>query len=218
MNRRLANDLARWEAGDASLAELERRHPHADLSALTGLHARLTHLSGAPSPDPAAAWMTVAARLLDRGAVPDRSRRLRRPVVAALIAAVLAVPAVSYAAAPDAVRTAVQRVAELFPGVDDDGRHSDGPDDDAPPTTTSGPGTDQHSTDEQPPTSDPAPGATTDTDDGTDAPADTDDDVTPDGHSDDGAEVGGEPSPSGSDDATTTTEPDGAGSPDAPDD
>lgn len=124
MNRRLARDLARWEAGEASLDDLTRRHPYADLAALTALPTRLSHLSDAPTPDPTVAWASVATRLTDREVAAPRSRRLRRPVVVAIAVAALAVPTVSYAG-PDAVRSTWRKVTDLIPGVDDSPRSGD---------------------------------------------------------------------------------------------
>ncbi len=114
MNGRLAHDLARWEAGDLAVDEVARRHPGIDIVALTGLHARLSHLTEAPSPDPAVAWAAASTRI-GAGSPSARARRFRRPAVIAVLAAVLAVPTVSYAAAPDAVRSTLHRVTHLFP-------------------------------------------------------------------------------------------------------
>lgn len=172
MMRRLDHDLARWEAEEITLEEVARRHPGASISAVTGLHARLTSLADAPSPDPSAAWTAVTKRL-PTGPPTARSRRLRRPVIAALVASLLAIPTVSYAAAPDAVRSAVRRVADLFPGTDD-ARGGEGVDDDITPTTASEP-----SGGDPDPSSGPHPGTTADDDDGDSDAGDSDDDDDP---------------------------------------
>lgn len=118
-DRALHGDLARWQAGELSAAELRQRHPAADVDVALAAHARLLALADTPVPDAGAAWSRVAASLPTRGA-PSRPRRLRRPVVAAIVAAVLAGPAVSYAAAPDAVRSGIRQVVDLFTDRRDD--------------------------------------------------------------------------------------------------
>jgi hypothetical protein len=214
MNRHLARDLARWEAGDASLDDLARRHPRADVAALTALRTRLSHLGDAPSPDPAVAWASVASRLTDREVAAPRSRRLRRPMVVAIIAATLAVPTVSYAA-PDAVRSTWRKVADLVPGLDDS--HPRPGDDGTPPAAVPNPVGEHRST------SDPHQPSTgtqnsTDARDNTSAEDPVADDDTPTAvvESDDPeststtevhADDDGTPPPAGS---TTTTDADGA--------
>jgi len=63
MNRRLEEDLERWEAGFASLAELEERHPGQDVHDLTELHRQLTALSREATPDPDSGWQRLSVRL-----------------------------------------------------------------------------------------------------------------------------------------------------------
>jgi hypothetical protein len=63
MNPRLEEDLERWEAGLASLAELEERHPGQDVHDLTELHRQLTALSREATPDPVRGWQRLNARL-----------------------------------------------------------------------------------------------------------------------------------------------------------
>jgi hypothetical protein len=63
MNRRLKQDLERWEAGLAPLAELEERHPGSDVHDLTELHHRLTALGLEATPDPESGWQRLSARL-----------------------------------------------------------------------------------------------------------------------------------------------------------
>jgi hypothetical protein len=66
MNQRLEEDLERWEAGLASLAELEERHPGQDVHDLTELHRQLTALSRQATPDPDRGWQRLSARLPER--------------------------------------------------------------------------------------------------------------------------------------------------------
>ena len=121
MSRRLDEDLAGWEAGALPLDDLRRLHPDDDVDALVGLHERFSALAAEPTPDPAAAWAALAPRLTDPGSARVRPRRRsRRAVVAAVIASALAVPTVSYAAAPDAVRSVARQVRDLLPGSSDD--------------------------------------------------------------------------------------------------
>jgi hypothetical protein len=127
----LDDDLARWEAGDLSLDDLRRRHPGEDVDALLALHGRLLALAEEPTPDAAAAWAVAMPTVFGPPAAPRRRRRSRRAVVAASIAAFLAVPTVSYAAAPEAVRSVVREVRDLLPGLpdtDDDGPTGGGTD------------------------------------------------------------------------------------------
>src|SRR5512132_377410 len=63
MNRRLEEDLERWEAGLALLAELEERHPDSEVHDLTELHHRLTALGREATPDPESGWQRLNARL-----------------------------------------------------------------------------------------------------------------------------------------------------------
>lgn len=120
MRRPLDRDLQRWEAGELSLAEIEARHPGQDVEALVGLHARVARLGSHPVPDPEAAWELLRTRLAPRRSETPRLRphRSRRRVVAAVVAVVIAAPAVSYAAAPDAVRAVAREVTDLLPGGD----------------------------------------------------------------------------------------------------
>lgn len=131
MRRPLDDDLQRWEAGELSLAEIEARHPGQDVEALVGLHARVARLGSRPAPDPEAAWELLRTRLEPRRSETARPRphRSRRRVVAAVVAVVIAAPAVSYAAAPDAVRAVAREVTDLLPGSDGTDR-PEMPDDD----------------------------------------------------------------------------------------
>ena len=65
MNRHLEEDLERWEAGLAPLAELEEHHPGPELHDLTDLHHQLTALGREATPDPEGGWQRLSARLPD---------------------------------------------------------------------------------------------------------------------------------------------------------
>lgn len=137
-DRARRDDVACWQAGELSEDELRRRHPGSEVDDALAAHARLLAWAQAPVPDPALAWPQVAAALPAQG--PRRSRRLRRPAVAAIVAAVLASPAVSYALAPDAVRSGIRQVADLFTDGRDDRRRPDVGAESDDTTVTPGPG------------------------------------------------------------------------------
>jgi hypothetical protein len=122
MNRRLKEDLERWEAGLAPLAELEERHPGSDVHDLTELHHRLTALGLEATPDPESGWQRLIARLpepepgiiLLRPTQPKHRRVLTPRRVAALgLAAALTLTGGLAAAdvLPDPAQDAVANVA-----------------------------------------------------------------------------------------------------------
>ena len=63
MNRRLEEDLERWEAGLAPLAELEEHYPGPELHDLTDLHRQLTALGREATPDSEGGWQRLSALL-----------------------------------------------------------------------------------------------------------------------------------------------------------
>jgi len=63
MNRHLEEDLERWEAGLAPLAQLEEHHPGPEVRDLTELHHQLTALGREATPDPERGWQRLSARL-----------------------------------------------------------------------------------------------------------------------------------------------------------
>jgi hypothetical protein len=63
MNRHLEEDLERWEAGLAPLAELEEHHPGPEVHDLTELHHQLTALGREATPGPERGWQRLSARL-----------------------------------------------------------------------------------------------------------------------------------------------------------
>lgn len=120
MRNRLAADLGRWETGELSLVELEARHPGHDVGSLIGVHARMATLTSEAVPDPEPAWAVLSTVLAAHPRAATRRRPpSRRRCVAAIVAAMIAMPAVSYAAAPDAVRAIARHVTDLLPGADD---------------------------------------------------------------------------------------------------
>jgi len=122
MNPRLEEDLERWEAGLASLAELEERHPGQDVHDLTELHRQLTALSRQATPDPERGWQRLSARLPERepdiilvGPSEPRRRQLltrRRVAVLGLAAALTLTGGLATAGVlPDPAQDAVANVA-----------------------------------------------------------------------------------------------------------
>ncbi|MGH2581177.1 MAG: hypothetical protein ACRDGP_10080 [Actinomycetota bacterium] len=122
MNRRLEEDLERWEAGLAPLAELEERHPGSEVHDLTELHGQLTALGRAATPDPERGWQRLSARLPEPepgtilvGPTKPRHRRLltrRRVAVLGLAAALTLTGGLAAAdVLPDPAQDAVANVA-----------------------------------------------------------------------------------------------------------
>jgi hypothetical protein len=122
MTRRLEEDLERWEAGLAPLAELEERHPGSEVHDLTELHHRLTALGGEATPDPESGWQRLSARLPERepgtilvGSTKPRHRRIltrRRVAVLGLAAALTLTGGLAAAdVLPDPAQDAVATVA-----------------------------------------------------------------------------------------------------------
>jgi hypothetical protein len=116
--------MARWEAGDLPLTEVEARHPAAGVHGLADLHA---HLSALLEEDPiletAGVWMEIRGRL-QSPASPFRGglrRRVVRPLVAAA-AAVLLLGGIAYGAGVEPVREGVDRVVRVVKGFFDDDR------------------------------------------------------------------------------------------------
>jgi hypothetical protein len=110
MNGRLDEDLARWEAGELSLRELEDRYPEEYVRELLSLHHRLVDLTIEETPDPEPGWVAMRPRLRPRR-IPNRwiriGRRAHRPAMVAA-AAVLLAGGLAFAAEP--VRQVVARV------------------------------------------------------------------------------------------------------------
>jgi hypothetical protein len=122
MNRRLEEDLERWEAGLAPLAELEERHPDSEVHDLTELHHRLTALGREATPDPEYGWQRLSARLPEPeprtilvGPTKPRHRRMLTPRRVAALGLAAALTLTSGLAAadvlPDPAQDAVASVA-----------------------------------------------------------------------------------------------------------
>jgi hypothetical protein len=124
MRRRLAEDLAAWEAGEVSLEEIEARRPGLEVRTLVDLHERLRALTVVATPDPETSWASLSGMLpgrdtqavvaphAARGSVemvsPANRRHVRRTLVAAIAAVMLLGSAAL--AAPGAVRAGVDVV------------------------------------------------------------------------------------------------------------
>ena len=122
MNRRLKQDLERWEAGLAPLAELEERHPGPEVHDLAELHRQLTALGGEATPDPEDGWQRLSARLpkpepgiILLGPTEPKHRRVltrRRMAVLGLAAALTLTGGLAAAdVLPDPAQDAVANVA-----------------------------------------------------------------------------------------------------------
>lgn len=229
MRRALRTDVARWQAGQLDAEQLRARHPGEAVDDALAAHAALGAFAHTPAPDTEQAWSRVAAALPARPAAAP-ARRLRRSVVAAIIAAVTAGPALAYAAAPDAVRSGIGQVTDLFTDdADKEPRRADPEPVVEPGVTDEGPGAEPGSTDPEgraEPAGSPALGDDAD-DDGAEAPStdadEPDDDTAPGG--DDTAPDDAEPDaddPARTDELETGAAPpaDGysPGQPDGPDD
>jgi hypothetical protein len=122
MNLDLEEDLQRWEAGTASLDEIDAHHPGQDVRGLAELHARLALLSQEATPDPYTGWELLKNRLPDkvpnvRVDRPGRRRRYsrtrKRVVVLALAAALMLTSGLAVAGAlPAPVQDAIANVAD----------------------------------------------------------------------------------------------------------
>jgi hypothetical protein len=110
MSERLDEDLARWEAGELSLRDLEDRYPEGYVRELLSLHDRLVDLTVEETPDPEPGWVAMRPRLRPRR-IPNRwiriGRRAHRPAMVAA-AAVLLAGGLAFAAEP--VRQVMARV------------------------------------------------------------------------------------------------------------
>lgn len=216
------DDIAAWQAGALSAAELQARHPGPEVASALAAHAALVDLAGGPVPDAAQAWSRLAAALPAQPTISG-PRRFRRPVVAAIVATLLAGPAVSYAAAPHAVRSGIRHVTDLFTDRhDEEPRPADPVTVDDSQSPSDDPAVEIHPTDPAPPAGEPD----TRSNDGTeressvDAPAsdhdEPSDDTSPtaDGDSPD-ADQPDAPAPTGGDDdrGAPSPEVDGAEQP-----
>jgi hypothetical protein len=122
MKRRLEEDLERWEAGLAPLAELEERHPGSKVHDLAELHRRLTALGREATPDPERGWQRLSTRLQEPepgtilgGPTKPRLRRMltrRRVAVLGLAAALTLTGGLAAAdVLPDPAQDAIANVA-----------------------------------------------------------------------------------------------------------
>ena len=122
MNPDLEQDMERWEAGTASLDEIDAQHPGQDVRGLAELHARLALLAQETTPDPQARWELFENRLPEKVPNPVRidrpGRRRRYPrtgkrvIVLGLAAALMLTSGLAVAGAlPAPAQNAIANVA-----------------------------------------------------------------------------------------------------------
>jgi len=145
MRSSLERDLARWERGELSLADLGLRHP-GRAGGTVALYQRLTDIGAAPVPDLEPGWERLRQRLPERpDVVRVRTvgpafvlRRLVARPLALAAALVLLGGAIGYAAAPQAVN---HRLSSFWESVEDLFR--DEPRQGGPDRTPGSPGDDE---------------------------------------------------------------------------
>jgi hypothetical protein len=122
MRSALTRDLARWERGGLSAAELELQHP-GRTAGLVAMYERLSDLSAYPVPNAEAEWDRLQERLPDHPVAAAGSARapfdLRRLVFRPMALAatlVLLGGAIAYAVAPEAVN---RRLASVWESLED---------------------------------------------------------------------------------------------------
>jgi len=123
MRSSLERDLARWERGELSMADLGLRH-QGRAGGMVALYQRLTDIGAAPVPDLELGWERLRQRLPERpdvvhvrtvGPAFVLRRLVARPLVLAA-ALVLLGGAVGYAAAPQTVN---HRLTSIWQSVED---------------------------------------------------------------------------------------------------
>ena len=123
MRSSLGRDLARWERGELSVANLGLRHP-GRAGGMVALYQRLTDIGGAAVPDLEPGWERLRQRLPERpvlaavrtvGPALVLRRLVARPLALAA-ALVLLGGAIGYAAAPQAVN---HRLTTIWENVED---------------------------------------------------------------------------------------------------
>jgi len=145
MRSSLERDLARWERGELSVADLGLRHP-GRAGGMVALYQRLTDIGGAAVPDPEPGWERLRGQLPQRpDVVQVRTlgpafvlRRLVARPLALAAALVLLGGAIGYAAAPQAVN---HRLTTIWENVEDLFR--DEPRQGGPDRTPGSPGDDE---------------------------------------------------------------------------
>ena len=214
MRSSLERDLARWERGELSVADLGLRHP-GRAGGMVALYQRLTDIGGAAVPDPEPGWVRLRQRLSERpDVVRVRTvgpafvlRRLVARPLALAAALVLLGGAIGYAAAPQAVN---HRLSSFWEGVEDLFR--DEPRQGGPDRTPGSPGDDEPGL--APSVPDDEDGDDGDGEAGEDDGEDGDDDDR-DGPSEDSGEGSGDGD--GEEDDEAAEPSDGGGSDEGPD-
>ena len=122
MSTQLLNDLTAWESGDLELAEVEGRHPGADVTGLVEIH-KLMVAAGTPEvPAVAESWEKLKSALPERGtprsemrARTTSGRWVRRPVVVATATMLLGGSALAMTSEPvrEGVVNALRTVASI---------------------------------------------------------------------------------------------------------
>jgi hypothetical protein len=122
MRSALTRDLASWEQGMLSAAELELRHPDR-AAGLVALYERLSHLGDGPVPDAEAGWDRLRELLPEHPGVvrvpARRNRFLNRRLVSrplALAASLVLLGVTAYAVAPEAAN---RQLASFWESVTD---------------------------------------------------------------------------------------------------
>lgn len=118
-------DLQLWEIGARSPRALAARYPRRDIEGILALHGTLR--TSAAEPVPAPAWDAVRDRLGAQSPAPVVALRIRRPLVAAVAAAVLALGTVAYAFGPEPFRRGVDRVIDAVGDLFGDGEEAPAP-------------------------------------------------------------------------------------------
>lgn len=145
MRSSLERDLARWERGELSIADLGLRHP-GRAAGMVAVYQRLTDIGAAAVPDPGPGWERLRERLPQRpvlaavrtvGPAFALRRLVARPLALAA-ALVLLGGAIGYAAAPQAVN---HRLSSFWESVEDLFR--DEPRQGGPDRTPGSPGDDE---------------------------------------------------------------------------
>jgi hypothetical protein len=114
---KLWKDLAAWEDGDLTLADVEARHPGENIRSVIALQDRLWAVAAEPVSPHAGAWESLRAELRRADRAPGRRvQHIRLAAVAGL--AVLAMAGAAYAAPPvrHGVGAAIERVKVVFTG------------------------------------------------------------------------------------------------------
>lgn len=118
MNDDVLRDLARWEKGDLSSADLVARHPEQE--ALLHMHRALRELASAPVPPAERSWQRLRLSLADRR--PRSIWRMAPAIALGSIALLASTGAVAAATAPVHTAEAIHHVLHVV-GHHQHGQH-----------------------------------------------------------------------------------------------